>query len=83
MQSNPDVIVIGAGVVGCSVGYYLAKRGVQVMLLEKEAMGSGASAHATGFLSLLGAEFSPGPSFEMGIASSVSYTHLRAHETDS
>jgi len=76
LQSNPDVIVIGAGVVGCSVGYYLARRGVKVMILEKEAMGSGASAHATGFLSLLGAEFSPGPSFEMGIASYNEFDHL-------
>ena len=76
LQSNPDVIVVGAGVVGCSVGYYLARRGVSVMLLEKEAIGSGASAHATGFLSLLGAQFSPGPSFEMGSARYHEFDHL-------
>ena len=69
MPESPDVVVIGAGVVGCSVAWYLAREGVSVTLLEREAIGSGASAHATGFLSLLGAEFSPGASFEMARAS--------------
>ena len=69
MPDTADVVVIGAGVVGCSVAYYLAREGVKVTLLEREAIGSGASAHATGSLSLLGAEFSPGASFEMARAS--------------
>ena len=69
MPESADVVVIGAGVVGCSAAYYLAREGVSVTLLEREAIGSGASAHATGSLSLLGAEFSPGASFEMARAS--------------
>ena len=69
MPETADVVVIGAGVVGCSVAYYLAREGVSVTVLEREAIGSGASAHATGSLSLLGAEFSPGASFEMARAS--------------
>ena len=40
-----------------------------MILLEREAMGSEVSAHATGSLSLLGAEFSPGTSFQMARAS--------------
>ena len=69
MPNTADVVVIGAGVVGCSVAYYLAREGVKVTLLERDAIGSGASAHATGSLSLLGAEFSPGASFQMARAS--------------
>ena len=65
MPKSADVVVIGAGVVGCSVAYYLAREGVSVTILEREAIGSGASAHATGSLSLLGAEFSPGASFQI------------------
>ena len=54
--------------VGCSVAYFLSRAGAKVTLLEREAIGSGASAHATGSLSLLGAEFSPGPSFQLALA---------------
>ena len=69
MPEIVDAVVIGAGVVGCSIAWYLAREGVNVTLLEREAIGSGASAHATGSLSLLGAEFSPGASFELAQAS--------------
>ena len=78
MPDSADVVVIGAGVVGCAVAYYLAREGVGVTLLEQEAIGSGASAHATGSLSLLGAEFSPGASFEMARASYSEFPKLVA-----
>ena len=68
--------MIGAGVVGCSVAYYLAREGVNVTLLEREAIGSGASAHATGSLSLLGAEFSPGASFQIARASYAEFPKI-------
>ncbi len=76
MAETADVVVIGAGVVGCSVAYYLASEGVNVTLVEREAIGSGASAHATGSLSLLGAEFSPGASFQMARASSAEFQRI-------
>ena len=68
--------MIGAGVVGCAVAYYLARAGVSVTLLEREAIGSGASAHATGSLSLLGAEFTPGASFQIARASYAEFPQL-------
>ena len=64
MSDAADVIVVGAGVVGCSAAYYLSRKGAKVKLLERESIGSGASTHATGSLSILGAEFSEGTSFE-------------------
>ena len=76
MPENTDVVVIGAGVVGCSVAWYLAREGVKVTILEREAIGSGASAHATGSLSLLGAEFSPGASFQMAQASYAEFPQI-------
>ena len=76
LPESADVVVIGAGVVGCSVAYYLAREGVNVTILERESIGSGASAHATGSLSLLGAEFSPGASFELARASDFEFQQI-------
>ncbi len=41
--AQADVVVIGGGVRGCSVAYHLAKRGVQVTLVEKDGIASGCS----------------------------------------
>jgi sarcosine oxidase subunit beta len=32
-----DVVIIGGGIVGCATAYYLAKKGLQVVVLEKNA----------------------------------------------
>jgi glycine/D-amino acid oxidase-like deaminating enzyme len=38
-----QVIVIGAGAVGCSIAFHLALRGIAVCVVEEKAIGSGAS----------------------------------------
>lgn len=46
-----DVVVIGAGVVGLAVAYHLAKRGLEVVVAEREELpGMGATAYCTGGL---------------------------------
>ena len=45
----PDVIIIGAGVVGTSIAYHLAKRGCRdVVVLEKNYIGSGSTERCPG-----------------------------------
>lgn len=49
MQSTARVVVIGGGVVGCSVLYHLARAGwTDVMLIERSELTSGSSWHAAG-----------------------------------
>ncbi len=35
MNKTAEVVVIGGGVIGCSVAYYLAKKGLKVIVIEK------------------------------------------------
>jgi len=43
MTTTFDVVVVGAGIVGASVAYHLARAGAEVVLLEKALPASGAS----------------------------------------
>lgn len=46
---SADVVIIGAGAIGCSIAYHLGRRGAQnVVVLEQEFVGSGTTSKATG-----------------------------------
>lgn len=49
MSSHP-VIVIGAGIIGASIGYHLATRGADVTLVDAGLPGSGATRHSFGWI---------------------------------
>lgn len=73
MAETADAVVVGAGVVGGSVAYHLAREGMRVCLLERESVGWGASGHGHGAVSLVGKDFRPGPHFELGVAGAKMY----------
>lgn len=50
LPAKAHVIVIGGGVVGASVLYHLAERGVDAILLEKNDLTNGATWHAVGLV---------------------------------
>lgn len=50
MNSQTDFVIIGAGVIGLSIGWQLLRRGAGVTLLEKDHAGGGASRVAAGML---------------------------------
>ncbi len=54
MMEKADAVIIGAGIIGLSAGYWLTKKGARVIVLEKGRVGWEASGRATGFLSLRG-----------------------------
>jgi sarcosine oxidase subunit beta len=43
MKSKADVVIIGGGVNGCSLAYRLAQKGIDVVLVEKQYLSSGAT----------------------------------------
>jgi glycine/D-amino acid oxidase-like deaminating enzyme len=47
---RPDVIVVGAGIVGCACAYFLARRGVSVLVLESSFAGSGVTSAGMGHI---------------------------------
>ncbi len=49
-----DVAIVGGGVIGLSTGYWLAKRGLSVLVLEKGRVAYEASSRATGYQSMRG-----------------------------
>lgn len=53
-MQHADVLIIGGGILGLSSGYWLAKHGISVTVLEKGRVAWEASSRATGFQSLRG-----------------------------
>ncbi len=45
-----EVAIVGGGVTGALVGYFLTKAGVQTVLLDKRELGTGSTAASTGLL---------------------------------
>ncbi len=55
LPKHARVVVIGGGVIGCSVAYHLAQMGWQdVLLLERDQLTSGATWHAAGLMVTFG-----------------------------
>ena len=53
MKSSADVVIIGAGVIGCSTAYHLTKLGItDIAILEMEQVGAGTSSKSASMLSL-------------------------------
>jgi glycine oxidase len=49
-KQTTDVVIIGAGVIGCSIAYQLSKAGAQVSILERGEIAAEASSAAAGLL---------------------------------
>ena len=49
MKNKADVIIVGSGVIGCATAYYLAKKGVSVIVLDRDdIIGNGGSSRNGG-----------------------------------
>lgn len=68
--------VVGGGVIGCAVAYYLSKQGARVTLIERSVVGSGASSTNTGAIAM--ATKKPGLALDLAMASQRLYPGLAA-----
>ena len=50
MNQTFDAIIIGAGVMGASIAFHLAERGLKVAILERKVTASGATGHSSGLV---------------------------------
>jgi len=71
-----DVLIIGGGIIGCSIAYYLVKEGVKTVLVEKDDIASGASGACDGFIFLQSKK--SGIHLEMALKSAGIYANLTA-----
>lgn len=47
-MESADVVIVGGGIMGCALAYQLAKRDVDVLLVERETLGSQSTAKCAG-----------------------------------
>ena len=70
MPKTSDVIIIGGGVIGCSIAYQLAKLGIKSTVLERAHFAAGASGATLGVVVPLGQlEPQSNSTFSLGIRS--------------
>ncbi|MEJ8777547.1 NAD(P)/FAD-dependent oxidoreductase [Pseudogracilibacillus sp. ICA-222130] len=66
-RKNYEVAVIGGGIVGCSVAYYLAESGLETVLIEKNDIASGTSSRCDGNVTIVDKD--PGFDSKMSLVS--------------
>ena len=61
MHQSTDVVIVGGGVIGCSIAYFLRKAGVEVTVIEREEVAAESSGAAGGLITQLGGLGGPPP----------------------
>jgi glycine oxidase len=69
ISRTSEVVIVGGGVIGCSIAYQLSKAGKKVIVTEREEVAAEASRAAAGLLAPLGELSSPGPFTDLLLAS--------------
>ncbi|WP_438828377.1 NAD(P)/FAD-dependent oxidoreductase [Streptomyces hesseae] len=67
MSDSPDLIVVGAGVVGAACAYYAARHGLSVTVLDRGPVAGGTTGAGEG--NLLVSDKEPGPELELALLS--------------
>ena len=73
-----DVIVVGAGIIGCAIGRELARRGARVRLIDARAVGAGATHASAGVLAPYIEAHEHGPLLDLTVRSLAMYDRFIA-----
>jgi glycine oxidase len=76
MKDTTDVAIIGGGIIGCAIAYYLRKAGREVTVFEQGEIGAQASSAAAGLLAPLGPLSGPGPFADLLLAGFAAFPAL-------
>ncbi|WRP04722.1 glycine oxidase ThiO [Rossellomorea aquimaris] len=76
MVKQYDVMIVGGGVIGCSIAYQLSKRGMKVLLIEKNQLAGKASKAAAGMLGVQTELDGRSPLYDLAMASRNMYSTL-------
>lgn len=74
MNKDADVIIVGGGIIGCSVSYYLSKLGKQVLVLEREDLTRGSAGATDGVVGYHTKK--PGKQLDLAVQSIAMFEHL-------
>ena len=69
MASDDSVVIIGGGVIGCSIAYHLAVAGVDVTLVDRGKPGAGASSVAAGMVASISEDLAQGAPLNLAMES--------------
>jgi len=72
-----DVAIVGSGVIGCALAYFLRTTGVDVLVIERTEIAAESSSASAGLLSPPGALEKPGPFTDLIMASRALILQLR------
>lgn len=76
-SSKPDVIIVGGGVIGCAIAYYVARTGMQVLVIDPFTKVAQASQVAAGLVAPSPQLTNPSPFATIAIASVKRLPNLR------
>lgn len=74
MKTDSEIVVIGCGIIGTAIAYYLSSVGREVLILEKDIPAAGSSGACDGTIFIQSKQ--PGPKLEMGLRSAKLYSDL-------
>ncbi len=73
MHTDADVVVVGAGIIGCAIAREMARRGARVQVLERTEIAAGATQASAGVLAPYIEAPTPGPLLDLTTRSLAMY----------